>query len=385
MGTQIKLVKTLRLSDKELKAVLDRLDTAVDDSHRRKRRSERFEYRLKGCVVTPHFTGKEISTAYLVPSRDISAGGMSFLHGGFIYPGTRCTLQLITKSGTWKNLEAKVIRCDHVSGAVHEVGVEFDAAIDPAEYCSNALKTRVLLVEDDPSTARLAKLFLTQLRAEVEHAPDGAKAVELATAGTFDVILMDIDMPEVDGLAATAKLRSQGYSGTIFAVTAMTEPGDSEKCIEAGCDGYYPKPYGRELLATIIDSLHQKPIVSSLAEDLSMTEIIREFVEELPPKLQKIEAAVQASDLPALQKLCRSLKGEAGGYGFEPISNAAANVEKAVIAQTEASEIKKLTDQLIKLAHLAKSSPRREQTPEEPAEAAAEAPVEAEAEAGAEA
>lgn len=370
-------MKTIRLSDDELKAVLDRLDSAEGDSGKKKRRAERYEFRVKGCVLTIQSPGVAASTAYLVPTRDISAGGMSFLHGGFIYPGTKCTAQLISKYGTWKNVDAKVVRCVYVSGSVHEVGIEFLTAIDPAEFCSQAVKTRILLVEDDQSIARLAKLFLAQLKADIDHAANGQQAVDLASKNMYDAVLMDVDMPVMDGLTATKKLRSLGYSGVIVATTALTQPGDSEKCIAAGCDRYIAKPYDKDMLSALVESLKQEPLVSSMAQDASMTDIIREFVAELPPKLHKIESAILANDLPGLEKLCRQLKGEAGGYGFEPISSAAAAVEKSIIDKSDMGNIKRAAEQLIKLCYLARSSPRRDVRPGETAGDAAQSDAEA--------
>lgn len=361
MAGQSNLVKTVRLSDDELKAVLDRLDAAETQAGKSKRRSERFDYRVKNCVVNFHSSGAGSAAFYLVPTRNISAGGMAFLHGGFVYPGTHCVIQLISKYGSWKNVEARVVRCNYVIGAVHEIGVAFSGEIDPAEFCTQAVKTRVLLAEDDASVAKIAKLFLSQLKADVDYVENGAQAVDLASQNIYDAILMDVDMPVLSGLDAVRKLREHGYSGVIVAVTSLTQPEDRDRCLNAGFDRYMPKPFDRDGIGELIESLKQEPLVSTFAQDPLMMDAVREYVTELPARVRMIEDAVRSGDRRNLEKLCRGLKGEAGVFGFEPISSAAAQVEKLLIEHGTDSDLKRHVESLMKLCYLARSAPRRNQ------------------------
>ncbi len=118
------------------------------------------------------------------------------------------------------------------------------------------LHGRVLLAEDGRDNQRLISLVLQRGGAEVEIVDDGQKAVERAwaahEAGTpFDLVLMDMHMPVLDGWSATKELRRLGYDGPIVALTANAMEGDREKCIEAGCDDYATKPLDRPVfLAT---------------------------------------------------------------------------------------------------------------------------------------
>lgn len=349
-------MQTVRLTDSEVEAYLDRLDREQKRDGRDNRSSERYTYRVKGCVVHLQATSAGNTISYLVPTRNISAGGMSFLHGGFVYPGSRCTVQLIGTHGTWTKIEAVVTRCEYIKASIHEVALKFKNEIDPADYSSDAVKTRVLLVDDDPLTTRLAMMLLTQLNSEVDHAENGQIALKLAQESIYDVILMDMEMPVLDGFEAVKQLREKGYSGVIIAATAKTQPADKKRCFEVGCNRFIPKPYHREMLADMIASLRQKPLVSSLAQDSSMTEIIDAFVSELPPKLRRIEEAYANQDHNQLEILCRSLKGEAGGYGFEPISNAAEQLEKAMIDNCAQPELKRHMEDLAKLCYQARSS-----------------------------
>lgn len=110
----------------------------------------------------------------------------------------------------------------------------------------------VLLAEDAPDNQLLVSAYLTMVGATVAFANNGEEAVAMAVAGDFDIVLMDIQMPKLDGYAATAQLRSLGYKGPIVALTAFAMRDEIERCRHAGCDGHLAKPVGRkELWETI--------------------------------------------------------------------------------------------------------------------------------------
>lgn len=121
---------------------------------------------------------------------------------------------------------------------------------------------RILLAEDNPVNQKLAVLILNKAGYQVEVASNGRKAVDLFTRRpeNFDLILMDIQMPEMDGLAATKELRSRGFNTVpIVAMTANAMKGDREICLKAGMNDYITKPVKREIIFEIIEKwLHRE-------------------------------------------------------------------------------------------------------------------------------
>ncbi|NLK41341.1 MAG: response regulator [Planctomycetes bacterium] len=107
---------------------------------------------------------------------------------------------------------------------------------------------KILVAEDNPSNQKLIGILLQKLGHQVTLAEDGQVAVDKATAETFDLILMDMQMPNVNGYDATRQLREKGCTTPIIALTANAMIGDEEKCLQAGCNGYLTKPIERAKL-----------------------------------------------------------------------------------------------------------------------------------------
>jgi len=126
---------------------------------------------------------------------------------------------------------------------------------------------QILLVEDSPDSQRLIAHILKKAGAHVTVADNGRTGVETAmtahSAGRpFDIILMDMQMPVMDGYEATSQLRAAGYGGPIIALTAHAMVNDRERCLNAGCNDYVSKPIDRHALSTAISS-HLLALASS--------------------------------------------------------------------------------------------------------------------------
>ena len=117
---------------------------------------------------------------------------------------------------------------------------------------------RILYVEDNAQNMRLVRKILKHAGHEVLEAENGLLGVDTAVTETPDLILMDVNLPDIDGLEATARIREMPLisSTPIIALTANAMVGDREKALEAGCNGYLPKPVSRaELIRTVDEFL----------------------------------------------------------------------------------------------------------------------------------
>ncbi len=138
---------------------------------------------------------------------------------------------------------------------VAEGRVDALAAEAPEASEGRLVRARVLVVDDGADNRRLLSLFLSKAGAEVEFASDGYEAIEAAQLTAFDVILMDLQMPGMDGLEATGRLRELGVRTPIVAMTAHVMAGYRERCLAAGCDAYLTKPVEREALVAICSAV----------------------------------------------------------------------------------------------------------------------------------
>ena len=121
----------------------------------------------------------------------------------------------------------------------------------------------ILLVDDMPANQRVAKLLLTRLGCEVEIANNGQEAVARFESDDFDFILMDLQMPEVDGFEATRRIREiEARSGVertpIIAFTANTMEDDRRRCSETGMDDFIAKPIRRDIFESLLERVRDK-------------------------------------------------------------------------------------------------------------------------------
>jgi CheY-like chemotaxis protein len=119
------------------------------------------------------------------------------------------------------------------------------------------MKRKILLVEDHPANVEMLTMGLEFLGYAVTVAGDGNEAVEMVASQLPDLIVMDILLPNVNGLEAASRIRSNPKTRAIpiLAATALAMPGDMEKCLESGCDAYLAKPFTPKQLAAAIEKL----------------------------------------------------------------------------------------------------------------------------------
>ena len=243
---------------------------------------------------------------------------------------------------------------------------------------------RVLVVEDGEDNRRLMEYVLSRAGAAVEMAENGALACERVMSEfdrgeAFDVILMDMNMPVMDGYEATESLRANGYDRPIVALTASALPENRDRCFEVGCDEFLTKPVDAKVFAHLLEeialehvglaqstgdesslsgppsleSFHAKserlassepeaePLFSEYASDTDMTELIELFVQDLKSDIRRVNAALSEGDLESLGVLAHQLKGSAGSYGFPQLTEQADRLETCVRTSADPGKLER--------------------------------------------
>jgi signal transduction histidine kinase/DNA-binding response OmpR family regulator len=217
----------------------------------------------------------------------------------------------------------------------------------PAELPDRRL--HVLLAEDNAVNQRLAASLLERRGHKVTIAANGREALTAVTGATFDVVLMDVQMPEMGGFEATAAIRAlETQRGDtrrpIIAMTAHAMKGDRERCLAAGMDEYLTKPLDARQLCALVEELAggadavaprgeifavPTKVLARVGGDRELlAEISRLFVDDAPRHLEKIRQALDAHDGESLRRAAHGLKGAAANFDADGVVSAARALEE---------------------------------------------------------
>jgi len=206
---------------------------------------------------------------------------------------------------------------------------------------------RILLAEDNLVNQKLAVRVLEKRGHRVAVAANGIEALEALEKKQFDVVLMDVQMPEMDGLEATAAIRKKekvsGGHIPIVAMTAHAMKGDTQLCLDAGMDGYVSKPVRASKLYETIERLAQKAgdVEASAQDVMDMEEVLARvegdmqllrdmaglFLDECPRLMSNIQQAIELGDTKALARAAHALKGSVGNFAAKGAFDAALKLE----------------------------------------------------------
>jgi CheY-like chemotaxis protein len=217
-------------------------------------------------------------------------------------------------------------------------------------FDASAARGRVLLVEDNPINQKVALGFLAHLGWEADVANDGLEALDIVGHGNYSIILMDCQMPRMDGYEATGRIRAMQRNGSrvpIIALTAGAMPGDRERCLEAGMDDYLSKPIDVSRLDALMRQW-ARPVESAVVEveglDEAITAQLREirsgtgsildealnqFVIDAPARLDEVLSLADRSDWVGMSRAAHSLKGMSAAVGARRLADAADAVQLA--------------------------------------------------------
>jgi CheY-like chemotaxis protein len=218
-------------------------------------------------------------------------------------------------------------------------------------------RLEILLAEDNTVNQMLAVRLLEKRGHSITLASDGRAALAALEAKSFDVVLMDVQMPEMDGFEATAAIRARengsGRRTPVIAMTAHAMKGDRERCLAAGMDGYVSKPLEANELYKTVEHLatstsapesiaSPQPCSPYFAFEIALrraggdVDLLREmldlFLRQCPELMTAIRGAIAAQDAPALARGAHALKGAAANFGPSLVFDEAQALEEAGIA-----------------------------------------------------
>lgn len=226
--------------------------------------------------------------------------------------------------------------------------------------CTGLEGARALIVDDAETNREFLKLVLEDAGIEIEMCENGLEAVEwLKQDFDFDVVLMDMQMPVLDGYTAARQICEFGFDMPIIALTANSMKDDDKRCFEAGCSDYLSKPLDTALLFSKLNehinfdgrqrdrsAALRSPGSSVLSDDIQLDERIAiladQFVEKLTGRLPEFQAAFDVGDLEELLKLAHWLKGTAGTLGLIELERVGKELELA----GKANELDQVQDML---------------------------------------
>ncbi len=275
------------------------------------------------------------------------------------------------------------VQCENVGDMLTADEILASHRIVPTKLNSNDLvrlpAKSVLVVDDGEANRRLIELVLGRAGAKVTSVENGLEAIKMLSERDFEMVLMDMQMPVLDGYTTTRRLRSVGLKTPIIALTGNAMKGDREKCLDAGCDDFLPKPVDIDKLlrrtvrflgpadatstsaaddckSETVDSASgshsleetfltehvnapsreaadddAEAIYSTLPmDDPEFHEIVVDFVDRLDTRLEGMAASLEAADYGAVRGDAHWLKGAGGTVGFPAFTAPAERLERAV-------------------------------------------------------
>jgi CheY-like chemotaxis protein/HPt (histidine-containing phosphotransfer) domain-containing protein len=222
-----------------------------------------------------------------------------------------------------------------VEEAMHDASRRRRAALPPC---------RVLVCDDNGPNRKVVRLFLKDTAATVETAPNGRVGLELFMTGDFDLVLMDMEMPVMDGCKATSAIRKweqdQGRPRVpVIALTAHAFGEHRDRAMKAGCSDFVTKPIKKETLLAALEKhlggngksadhggdpgsgapSGTNAFLVAVPEELK--ELVPMFMDSVAAELEKIRTALGAGDLETVRSIGHGLKGMGGTYGFDRVTD----------------------------------------------------------------
>ncbi len=358
-------IDTLRLNQTQREALLLQLNenSGEKGDAENARRHARVDFTAESVAITFIHPGG-IETSCLITPRNLSVAGLGFLHGGFIHQNTECYIELPTLFGDTLRVRGRVRACRHISGRIHEIGLEFSSEIDPYEFLEpgdapmsgdshnidpSQFHGSILLVDSSAPDSNLLAHHLRGSNISVDIREDYEAAEEAIASGAVGLIFFgDSALSENGGADYVQGARSQGFDGPVIAMTSESKGDWLAKLRKCGFTDVLVKPYSTgKLFATLSQHLPDSgaagsssgQIFSMLASDDGVVELLETFLRDVESSIKELHAFMGAGALQKIRGVCLALKGTGQGYGYPRFSDAAREVVDTIDKASNSSEI----------------------------------------------
>jgi CheY-like chemotaxis protein len=367
---EIQPESVMRSINEAIQSVIEQLDAAETPADKERRSTQRCRYRRTSVAMKVCHPGGTVSQVK-VATRDLSVMGAGLICPTFLHVGTRIELTLQCRVGGMDVIHGVVANCNHVTGTLHHVGVKFNAKIFPKLYLdpgtfeetdadgpvnATALSGSVLHVDDQEMDCALLRHYLRDTKVAVTTAQTTSRALELVTAGSFSLVICDLNLLDGTGEELIKGIREKGYKGPICVVSAETSPSRLAAAQKAGAVSVLNKPYDRNRLLATIRALAggdgSDAIYSTLAP-ADQDEMVGSYVSMVRKSADDLMTLFDEDSFQKVRKICMNIKGNGNGFGFASLSAAAADTVKNLDATMSVLESQAQLQKLIDLCRRA--------------------------------
>lgn len=335
-----KIVDLIRLSDRELTQLLERLDNSQHSGGtggKFVRKGIRWNLRQQRAVVTVIDEGSGKSSAVVIP-RNLSTQGIGFLYGGYLYKNQRCVTTLRSREGEPRCVPGVVLRCSHIKGRIHEVGVRFDHPIAPSDFLlqdpsqqeeyldsvdsSRLSGTAVIVSQDKELTTALLNILqetrvratttkdISRLRRSLHHKPD--------------VIFLDASAVKQEWEQAMRSIRSEGYDGAILhLVPKEGKLPETRVILAGGSEVISSPPQKRDVLRSLAQHILPDGAFSPLANNTTAVPCDQAeaaaAIKQLAESVQELRKSITENDIISVIQTVEDIAAQAEQLGIEII------------------------------------------------------------------
>jgi CheY-like chemotaxis protein len=346
---------TLGLTQNELSAFLDQHEKTLASSEAPDREYVRWNFRTRLVQLQLHQSaGQKITLP--VATRNISRNGICILHSAYIHKGTDCSVLIKTDGNDPQLVPGTVKRCNHISGRIHEVGIQFDHMIstkdllglDPLHEAYSLervdptrLHGSVLIVSNSDLDRDLLLMYLEDTNLAINTADTIENAVARAKKRT-DLIITDYHLGEHTAPQLMESLRKEECDLSIVVLTSDKSEPTLDTIRQCGACGILSKPTSKDrLLQALAEFLHADgdggPLYSFLTNQDPAFPLLAKFLSEVPRMALNLEKALRENNKQECMNIIRTLSGTSGPLGFPEISNLTIAAEKSLASSTPKS------------------------------------------------